>query len=98
MHFFLDVFSSIMFFAENFFQVFIRIDQSLENILEVGLNFLVNVMNVFKLSECVLTCMLFGVNFDAVGTHGEKTRLVFAEIDDKLFGVKGAIGWLHGKN
>ena len=55
-------------------------------------------MNVFKLSECVLTRMLFGVNFDAVGTHGEKTRLIFAEIDDKLFGVKGAVGWLHGKN
>lgn len=55
-------------------------------------------MNVFKLSECVLSGMLFGVNFDTIRTHGEETRLVFAEIDDKLFGMKGAVGWLHGEN
>ena len=52
-------------------------------------------MNVFILSKSVLSGVLFGVNFDAVGTHGKKTRLVFAEIDNKLFGVKGTVGWLH---
>lgn len=52
-------------------------------------------MDVLKLSECVFTGMLFGVDFDAVGAHGKKARLVFAEIDDELFGVEGAVSWFH---
>ncbi len=58
---------------------------------------MIDILNVFILSECVLSGVLFGVNFDAVGTHWKKTRLVFAEIDDKLFGMKGTVGWLHWK-
>ena len=55
-------------------------------------------MNVLKLTESVFTGMLLGMNLNAVWTHGEETRLIFAEIDDKLFGMEGTVGWLHERN
>lgn len=98
MHSFFYVLPAILFLTENFFEVFIRIDKGFEDILKVGLNLMVDVVNVLKLSKCVLTGVLFGMNFNAVGAHGEQARGIFTEIYNKLFGMEGTVGWLHGEN
>jgi hypothetical protein len=54
-------------------------------------------MDIFKLAKSVFTGMLLGMNFYTIWAHGEEARLIFAEVDDKLFRVKGTVGWLHGE-
>lgn len=46
-------------------------------------------LNEFSIS--FFLAMLFGVEIDAGGTEGKQALLVFAEIEDHLFGVEGAV-------
>jgi hypothetical protein len=55
-------------------------------------------MNILKLAKSVFTGMLLGMNLYTIWTHGEETRLIFAEVDDKLFRVEGTVGWFHDRN
>ena len=49
---------------------------------------------LLKLTVGLLGAMLFRVDSDAGGAEGQKTLLIFAEIEDIFFGVEGAALWL----
>jgi|688.fasta_scaffold832542_1 hypothetical protein len=52
-------------------------------------------MNILKLAKSVFTGMLLGMKLYTIWAHGKEARLIFAEVDDKLFRMKGTVCWLH---